>query len=255
MNMVMNNDGAGGLFQANALYAPARWEDALRNRQIMGSIDMLFTNPPFGSKIPIEDPAILEAFDLGHAWSYDKSTDRWSMQDTIQKSQPPEILFIERCVRLLKRGTGRCAVVLPDGILGSPGLGYVREWILKHTRVLASIDMHPDTFQPHVSVQTSVLVLQRKTDEDIAVEEAAGRFNDYQVFMAVANHIGHDKRGNITYVRDRQGNEIVEEIEEQVIEYQEGQKVIKRQRTQKKVIDDNTLQIAQAFRSWLSEQD
>lgn len=255
MNMVMNNDGAGGLFQANALYAPARWEDALRNRQIIGSIDMLFTNPPFGSKIPIEDPAILEAFDLGHAWTYDKATDKWSMQDAIQKSQPPEILFIERCVRLLKPGTGRCAVVLPDGILGSPGLGYVREWILKHTRVLASIDLHPDTFQPHVSVQTSVLVLQRKTDEEIAVETAAGRFNDYQVFMAVANHIGHDKRGNITYVRDRQGNEIVEEVDEQVIEYQEGQKVIKRQRTQKKVIDDNTLQIAQAFRSWLSEQD
>ena len=73
--------------------------------------------------------------------------------------------------------------------------------------------------------------------------------------MAVANHVGHDKRGNITYVRDKQGNEIVEEIDEQAIEYQDGLKILKRQRTQKKVIDDNTLQIAQAFRSWLSEQD
>lgn len=255
MNMVMNNDGAGGLYQANALQSPARWEDALRNRNIMGQIDLVFTNPPFGSKIPIDDPAILEAYDLGHAWSYNGGTDKWTMQANIQKSQPPEILFIERCVKLLKPGTGRCAVVLPDGILGSPGLGYVREWILKHTRVLASIDLHPDSFQPHVSVQTSVLVLQRKTPEEIAVETAANRFNDYQVFMAVANHIGHDKRGNVTYVRDRHGNEIVEEVEEQAIEYQEGQKILKRQRTQKKVIDDNTLQIAQAFRSWLSEQD
>ena len=32
--------------------------------------------------------------------------------------------------------------------------------------------------------------------------------------MAVANHIGHDKRGNVTYVRDREGNEIAEEVEE-----------------------------------------
>lgn len=255
MNMVMNNDGAGGLYQANALYAPARWEDTLRNRKIMGQIDLLFTNPPFGSKIPIEDPGILETFDLGHAWSYDKKTDKWTMQDNIQKSQPPEILFIERCIKLLKPGTGRCAMVLPDGILGSPGLGYVREWILRHTRILGSIDLHPDTFQPHVSVQTSLVVLQRKTDEEIAVEDAAERFNDYQVFMAVAKHIGHDKRGNVTYVRDRQGNEIVEEVDEQVIEYQDGQKVIKHLRTQKKVIDDNTLQIAQAFRSWLYEQD
>ena len=97
---------------------------------------------------------------------------------------------------------------MPDGILGAPGLGYVRDWILTHTRVLASIDLHPDTFQPSVSVQTSVLVLQRKIERQIALEQAAGRKNDYNVFMAVANHIGHDKRGNKTYVRDKKGNEI-----------------------------------------------
>jgi type I restriction enzyme M protein len=255
MNMVMNNDGAGGLFQANSLKAPATWEEELRDRKLMGQVDMLFTNPPFGSKIPIDEPSILENYDLGHTWSYDAKTDRWTKTKGIQKSQPPEILFIERCVRLLRPGTGRCAIVLPDGILGSPGLGYVREWILKHTRVLASIDLHPDTFQPHVSVQTSVLVLQRKSDELIAVEGAAGRMNDYQVFMAVANHIGHDKRGNVTYVRDRKGNEIVEEVEETLKEYEDGKPVYKKQRTQRKVIDDNTLQIARAFRSWLSEQD
>lgn len=255
MNMVMNNDGAGGLYQANSLKAPVTWEDELRNRQLLGQVDLLFTNPPFGSKIPIDEPSILEQYDLGHNWSYDASTDRWTVGKALQKSQPPEILFIERCIKLLKPGSGRCAIVLPDGILGSPGLGYVREWILRHTRVLASVDLHPDTFQPHVSVQTSVLVLQRKTDEQIALETAAGRMNDYEVFMAVANHIGHDKRGNVTYVRDRKGNEIVEEIEQTLKEYEDGKPVYKRQRTQRKVIDDNTLQIAQAFRSWLSEQD
>jgi type I restriction enzyme M protein len=255
MNMVMNNDGAGGLFQANSLKAPATWDDDLRARQLMGQVDLLFTNPPFGSKIPIDEPSILEAYDLGHVWNCDAKTDKWTKTETVQKSQPPEILFIERCVKFLKPGTGRCAIVLPDGILGSPGLGYVREWILRNTRVLASIDLHPDTFQPHVSVQTSVLVLERKTDEEIAVETAAGRLNDYDVFMAVANHIGHDKRGNVTYVRDRKGNEIVEEVEETLKEYEDGKPVYKTQRTQRKVIDDNTLQIAQAFRSWLYEQD
>ena len=255
MNMVMNNDGAGGLFQANSLKASATWDDDLRARQIIGEVDLLFTNPPFGSKIPIDEPSILEAYDLGHIWSYNAGTDKWTMTETVQKSQPPEILFIERCVRFLKLGTGRCAIVLPDGILGSPGLGYVREWILRNTRVLASIDLHPDTFQPHVSVQTSVLVLERKTEEEVAIETAADHLNDYEVFMAVANHIGHDKRGNITYVRDRKGNEIVEEVEATLKEYEGGKPVYKRQRTKRKVIDDNTLQIAQAFRSWLYEQD
>jgi len=255
MNMVMNNDGAGGLFQANSLEAPATWDPDLRKCDLMGRVALLFTNPPFGSKIPVTDPAILDQYDLGHSWSYDKSTDRWSKNTAVQKSQPPEILFIERCVRFLTPGTGRLAIVLPDGILGSPGLGYVREWLLQNTRVLASVDLHADTFQPFVSIQTSVLVLQRKTDDLIAVERAAGKINDYPVFMAVANHVGHDKRGSTTYVRDRRGNEIVEEIEEQVKEWLDGTPVYRKQTTRRKVLDDNTLQIAQEFNRWLSEQD
>ena len=73
--------------------------------------------------------------------------------------------------------------------------------------------------------------------------------------MAVANHVGHDKRGNRTYVRDKKGNEIVEEIEERTKEYENGKPIYKKQKTQRKVVDDNTQQIAQVFRKWLSEQD
>jgi type I restriction enzyme M protein len=255
MNMVMNNDGAGGLFQANSLESPAKWLAELRKRDLIGHVDLLFTNPPFGSKITVNDPAILEQYDLGHSWSYDKKADRWSKTAQLQKSQPPEILFIERCVRFLRPGGGRMAIVLPDGILGSPGLGYVREWILRNTRILASIDLHADTFQPFVSIQTSVLVLERKSDQLIALEEASGKINDYDVFMAIANHVGHDKRGNTTYVRDPKGNEIVEELDEQIKEWENGTPVYRHQTTRKKVLDDNTLQIAQEFRKWLSEQD
>ncbi|MDG9783951.1 N-6 DNA methylase [Metapseudomonas otitidis] len=255
MNMVMNNDGAGGLYQANSLASPATWEEKLRDRSLFGKVDLIFTNPPFGSKIPVDDPAILEKYDLGHSWSYNEKTDRWVKGSAVQKSQPPEILFIERCIKFLKEGSGRVAMVLPDGILGSPGLGYVRQWILTHTQVLASIDLHPDTFQPNVSVQTSILVLQRKTDHLIALEEAAGRMNDYSIFMAVANHVGHDKRGNTTYVRDNKGNEVVESVEKKFKEHENGQILYKTQKTLTKVVDDNTLQIAQEFRKWLYEQN
>jgi len=255
MNMVMNNDGSGGLYQGNSLLSPVTWNGDLRARSLIGTVDVLFTNPPFGSKIPVDEPSILEQYDLGHVWDYDAAADTWTKTAALQRSQPPEILFIERCVRFLRPGAGRMAIVLPDGILGSPGLGYVREWILANTRILASIDLHPDTFQPHVSVQTSVLVLQRKTDGDIALEEAAAAKREYEVFMAVANHIGHDKRGNVTYVRDRLGNEIIEEIEETTKEWVNGKPVYRKQKTQRKVIDDNTSQIAETFQTWLSEQD
>ncbi len=253
MNMVMNNDGAGGLYQANTLVQPVRWSEDLRQRDLLGQVDIVFSNPPFGSKLPIDDPGVLEQYALGHTWQYDKPADRWRQTDSLQKSQPPEILFIERIVQFLKPGTGRAAIVLPDGILGAPGLGYVREWLLTHCRLLASVDMHPDTFQPNVSVQTSLLLVQRKTAAEVALEQASGRRADYPVFMAVANHIGHDKRGNLTYVRDERGNEVVEQVTEHVrVLDASGSVQYQPQTTPKKVLDDNTQQIAQAFRQWLT---
>ena len=251
MNMVMNNDGSGGLHQANSLASPATWSPEIR--PLMGKVEALMTNPPFGSKIPIDDPAILDAYDLGHIWTYVPDNDQWIKTSGIQKSQPPEILFIERCVRFLRPG-GRAAIVVPDGILGSPGLGYVRQWLLSQTRILASIDMHPDLFQPSTSVQTSIVVFERKSPAEIALEEAAGRQTDYGVFMALGNHIGHDKRGYDTYVRDAEGNEIVEEVEEETREYENGQRVYRLHTTLRKVPDDNTEKIARAFRSWLPSE-
>ena len=175
------------------------------------------------------------------------------MTDRLQKSQPPEILFIERCVQFLTPGTGRMAIVLLDGILGSPGIGYVREWILANTRVLASIDLHADTFQPHVSVQTSVLVLERKDGATVARESASGSRSAYELFMAVVDRIGHDKRGNITYVRDDDGNEIVEEMAEPDLRTDSGDRIPTESREQRKLIDDDTPEVARAFREWLTD--
>lgn len=253
MNMVMNNDGEGGIYQGNSLVAPALWSEELRGRDLVGNVDLIMTKPPFGSKIPIDDPAILDRFDLGHQWSYHAETDEWNM-GTELRSRPPEILFIERCVELLKPGIGIAAMVLPDGILGSPGLGYVREWLLQRTQILASIDLHADTFQPSTSVQTSVLVFRRKSSEELHAERLSGRQEEYQVFMAICDHIGHDKRGNEIYVRDRDGNEVLVDSDDIVTELINGQR-IERKHTQKvRLVDDNTREIARSFRLWLEEQ-
>lgn len=257
MNMVMNNDGSGGLYQANSLAPPASWDQEVRVRRLLGKVDLLFTNPPFGTKIKIDSPPILEQYELGHAWDYDPDDDWLGVREPrqLRTSQPPEILFIERCVQFLKPGTGRMAIVLPDGILGAPGLGYVREWILTNTRILGSIDLHPDTFQPHNGTQTSVLLLQRKTVEEIRLEDAAGKKADYNAFMAIVDRIGHDKRGNVLYRRDEVGNEIVRETRERVTEFIDGRSVSRTLDVAQKEIDDDTPRIVRAFRAWLDAEE
>jgi type I restriction enzyme M protein len=173
MNMVMSGDGHGNIYSFNSLLYPNGADSDIESAKALhvrwgsggtpGTFDFVFTNPPFGSKIPIDTPDILEEFDLGHRWR--KEDGIWRKGD-LQTSQPPEILFIERCWQFLKPG-GKMAIVLPDGILGNPDLEYVRYWILTHTKVLASIDLPVEAFLPQVGVQASLLFLQRKTSEEM----------------------------------------------------------------------------------------
>ncbi|MFY9585466.1 MAG: type I restriction enzyme HsdR N-terminal domain-containing protein [Candidatus Acidiferrales bacterium] len=51
MNMVMNNDGEGGLYQANSLANPHTWKPELAKKVPLDTVDVLFTNPPFGANI------------------------------------------------------------------------------------------------------------------------------------------------------------------------------------------------------------
>ena len=270
MNMVMNNDGSGNIFQTDSLLPPHQWEadfradlskalgvreSALRNCNSIGLFDVIVTNPPFGSKIPIKDPHILEQFDLGHIWERDKTDrDRWTMTKRLQSSVPPEQLFIERCLQLLKPG-GRMGIVLPDSILGSPGLGYIRDWLIQKTRIIASIDLHVDTFQPRNGTQTSVLFLQKKTPDQIHEEERTVNMADYPIFMAMVDRIGHDKRGNSLFKRDKHGNEIL--VPDTTVialdETADGTRTAKTE-SRKKVIDDQTPLVAETFKKWRQEE-
>jgi len=207
MNMVMNNDGRGGLFCVNSLLRPSAWSKDVQRVIELGSMDFVVTNPPFGTKIKIEGQDILEQYDLGHTWH--RIGDKWVMNGTLRNAMPPEILFIERCVQFLKPGSGRLGIVLPDGVLGNPDNEYIRYWILSNCQVLASVDVPVETFLPRTGTQTSVLIVRRKSEQEQLAESLSGEAPDYKVFMAIANSVGKDRRGNVTFVRDRDGKEIL----------------------------------------------
>ncbi|MBT5342340.1 N-6 DNA methylase [Candidatus Woesearchaeota archaeon] len=257
MNMVMNNDGSGSVFQSNSLANPHTWREEftkkinINNSKDIGKFDVVVTNPPFGTKIPIDDPVILEQFEIAYIW--EKSENGFTKTTRLQKSVPPEILFIERCLQLLREG-GRMAIVLPDAILGAPGLKYLRYWILKNVQVLASIDLHKDTFQPKNGTQTSVLLLRKKTKKEKEMEDAKSTIRKYPTFMAMVEHVGHDKRGNLTFKRDEKGNEKVISQKEMVKEESKGKIVEKEIETKTKITDDETTEISLIFKEWKKEQ-
>ena len=266
MNMVMNNDGSGNILQNNSLLQPHEWTDdfktrlsaalqidkkTLINKDSIGYFDVIVTNPPFGSKIPIKDHAILSQFDLARIWKRDKKTGRWTITDKYQSSVSPEILFIERCWQFLKPG-GRMGIVLPDALLGSPGTGYIREWLIKYTKIIASIDLHEDTFQPRNGTQTSVLILQKKKADEILKEEKNGLMADYNIYMAIVDKIGHDKRGNTLFKRDEEGNEILIPEKQNILKLDEistGEKTAQVE-SKEKIVDDQTLLVPSIFENW-----
>jgi type I restriction enzyme M protein len=231
MNMVINEDGHGNIFCFNSLEfgVPERevpemeqfatgvpglaelWNRRNTSSREFGVFDFIFTNPPFGSKIPITDQAVLQTLDLGYR------ANESGLRSSPHKKVPPEILFIELCCKFLKPGTGKMAIVLPDGILGNPGkdMEAVRGWMLREMELLASIDLPAEAFLPQVSVQASCVFLRRRHPDEFKGTGPAG-LNQRPVFMAIAEKVGHGRRGEPVLVRGEDGREIIFDDEDRV---------------------------------------
>jgi len=213
MNMVMAGDGRGHLFHLNSLEFPnGHLQDKeAKNELKFGRFDLVITNPPFGSGIPITDKNILRHYELAHSWEED-GEGGFRNTGVMKSSVSPEILFIERCLKWLKPGTGRMGIVLPDGVLGNPAAEYIRWWIMRESQVMASVDLPVEAFiaEANVNILTSLLFLRKKSDPEKQAE-ALGGMEEYPVFMAVADKVGFDRRGNKLYKRTPDGEEILEE--------------------------------------------
>jgi type I restriction enzyme M protein len=117
--MALVGDGRGGVFCRNTLEPPATWPKEMQNKIGLGTFDIVLTNPPFGKKIVVKGELILSQFDLGYKWKKDKATKTVSKTTILHDDQPPQILFLERCLQLLKPG-GRLGIVLPEAVFGMP---------------------------------------------------------------------------------------------------------------------------------------
>ena len=252
MNMVMAGDGHSNIYNINSLEYPngslpdipkvtasvaqsvqqkgdlEACDNAYSLENAMGKFDCIFTNPPFGSKVEVASTI---------AANYE-----------LKAFTAPEVLFIEQCYNFLKPG-GKMAIVLPDGILGNPNTESVRKWILEHFKLIASVDLPVETFLPQVGVQASLLFLQKKT----ALERLVDIKNEnYDVFMAIAEKVGKDRRGNVIYEKDDDGAEILFVDKKEWASYNRQGELIARHRTERvKHVDDDLPKISRAYIKFL----
>ena len=252
MNMVMAGDGHSNIFSINSLdYPDGAKEDVAKiapavldsisksldkdfpfakaDTNAQGRFDMIFTNPPFGAKVEV-DTEIAKKYELN--------------------SKAPEILFIEACYRFLKP-RGKMGIVLPDGILGNPNTEPVRIWILKHFKLLASVDLPVETFLPQVGVQASLLFLQKKTEAEEALDYTK---EDYDVFMAIVEKVGKDRRGVPVYKRDEDGAELLfDKTKQWLIVDSNGEEMVQTRVEKLKEIDDDLPEVAKEYAKFKEE--
>ena len=99
-----------------------------------------------------------------------------------------------------------------------------------------------------------MLFLRRKDDQE-KHREALGRAEEYPVFMAVADKVGFDRRGNKLYKRTPDGEEIVEP-KQHIERIRIGGRFVERTLTRSEKIEDNDLPvIAEKYREFLKEQN
>ena len=115
------------------------------------------------------------------------------------------LMPIERIWQFLKPGTGKAAIVLPDGILTNSSMQYVRGFILEKFQLLAVVSLPQCAFAHFgAGVKASVIFVRKRKDS----EKPNG---DEAIFMAAPELIGYDATGRKT---ESQLDEIVSKYEE-----------------------------------------
>ncbi len=184
MNMIMHGDGHAGVHHHDGFLNV--------NGIFEGRFDVILTNPPFGASVEPSDvvPEFDETIpanraaekryteDYGELYTEAVATVRaaagkpiaslFELPKGAKSKIKTEILFIERCLSLLKPG-GRLAIVLPEGIFNNSSSAYVREFCENRAFVRAVVSLPPETFfSSGAAVKASLLFMQKFTIKEQA---------------------------------------------------------------------------------------
>ncbi len=161
--------------------------------------DILMANPPFAGDLDNKEQ--LEIYELGH-----------NVKGKLQNKVGRDILFIERNLNFLKPG-GRMAVVLPQGRFNNSNDKLIRAYIAQRCRILAVIGLHGNVFKPHTGTKTSVLFVQKWTDENCGYPNICPKpapnedgILDYPIFFATMQEPSKDNSGDKIYVTENYVN-------------------------------------------------
>ena len=183
--MAILGDSKSGMFCENSLDDPAKWQRLTRDKIVPGEFDLVLTNPPFGRSLRIKEQATLRNFDLGRKWNTVSGSDRFAMSDKLRDAQSPQILFMERCLEMVKDG-GRVCMIAPESMFCNPSHRYIVQYIRSVARIMAIVSFPEELFQPFTHAKVcGVLIEKTPTPTD----------QPHDVYMAAARWCGHDSRG------------------------------------------------------------
>lgn len=159
------------------------------------NFDILMANPPFAGDL--DDKKILSQYELSK-----------NSKGDIQNKVGRDVLFIERNLNFLKPG-GRMAIVLPQGRFNNSSDKYIRDYIASRCRILAVVGLHGNVFKPHTGTKTSVLFVQKWTDENCGFPNICPKPQpdergniDYPIFFATMQEPSKDNSGDKIYVTE-----------------------------------------------------
>jgi type I restriction enzyme M protein len=160
------------------------------------NFDLLLANPPFAGEI--KEKSLLAEYTLGR-------NSKGKLQNKVER----HLLFIERNLDYVKPG-GRLAVVLPQGVFNNTNMDYIRSYMIQRARVLAVVGLHINSFKPHTGTKTSVIFLQKWSNDDFD-ENGKLKVEDYPIFFASQKQSFKNNSGDYIIEKDRDGLSVKDE--------------------------------------------
>ena len=241
MNMIMHGDGHSGVHHHDGLLNV--------NGIFEERFDVILTNPPFGSRIDksqkvteadrFTDQALIARYKRQYGTAYENAMKQvedhigdslLSLYDVGSMTGLTEVLFMERCLRLLKKG-GRMGMVLPEGVLNISNLQKVREYFEGKAKLILICSIPQDVFiAAGATVKPSLVFFKRFTEKEEQEYAAAKARAEQEIrqkytaeLLALREAMEHEdtkaKRNLARKELERMEKQIVEEAKPLVKEY------------------------------------
>ena len=206
--LTLLGDGQGPIYRNDSINQ-RKWKNNgtdISSKVQPDFFDVILTNPPFGSDLKVsEEDARAEQLTFSKKWTENLLGEYQAEKEFISGGQQIGIIFLERCLQLLKPETGRLSIILPETFFHSKGFKWLSDHLIRQHTITHLINIPMVAFEEFCRAKTILIIIEKRLSP-----------KNHKIICSHPETIGFDKNGKPVYKFDNRTGKLSNDIDDEL---------------------------------------